>query len=265
MNIDLNTGRSLADEKRVTIAPLLDRQLSPLGIAAIDRLKLKADEHLIDIGCGTGQTLLQLADRVGPTGQVIGLDIANRSVSKARQLTSSLPNVVVKQQDAAKFGGDGQRFNAIFSRFGVMFFDDPEAAFKHFASLLMPSGRLSFVCWRAFKDNELDRLPVELAGFQDQVDNTPFSFADPTYLEDLLIKTGFRHVRIEALDQQVTCGNAQETVRVLTSVGALGKILRENPQLYADAEPPVSAEIAKREIQGSVYLGAAVWIVSAQV
>jgi ubiquinone/menaquinone biosynthesis C-methylase UbiE len=125
-----------------------DVQPGPLGLPAIEALALHPGERVLDVGCGAWQTLLQLAERVGSNGWVTGIDIAEPLVSlaRARIAASGHANLDVVLADAESVVLD-QRYDALFSRFGVMFFEDPAAAFVNLARNLRSAGRLAFLCW----------------------------------------------------------------------------------------------------------------------
>ena len=130
----------------------LDRQIEPLGLAAIDVLDPAKGEHIIDIGCGCGQTSLALSARVGPTGSVVGIDISRPMLAVAHRRARQA-SVVFRQLDAQTDDLGEGIFDAAFSRFGVMFFSDSVSAFANIRGSLKPGGRLAFVCWRALAEN----------------------------------------------------------------------------------------------------------------
>lgn len=253
----------MGDQARAELADLIDLQMSPLGVAAIDALAPVEGQTVLDIGCGAGQTTLQLMDRVGPTGRVIGVDLAPRVLAVAQARTGHLSQVTLRQEDAAGLTLSDHSVDAIFSRFGTMFFDDPIAAFANMHRMLRRGGRIGFVCWRSLDENELDFFPVEAAGLMAAVDIAPFSFAEAETLHHILSATGFGLVEIRAFDALVSSGDAEAMVKVVTRVGVLGKILRETPALLPDAERRVRAALSMREREGRVSLGAATWIVTA--
>lgn len=248
-------------------ADLIDLQLSPLGLAAMDRLDLAPGEVVLDIGCGTGQTLLQLSDRVGPGGQVIGVDLAPLLLDLARQRAALLPQVRLIEADAQLLSLPDASADAIYSRFGVMSFHDPQIAFSNLRRILRPGGALAFVCWRALQENELDQFPLAAAGLHAPVDPTPFSFADPDTIHRTLTTAGFTAVSITPHDEDVSSGDLDAMLRVLSNIGPLGRILRETPELRATAEPrlraALAARLADRGDPASVHLRASVWIVTA--
>ncbi|MDH6650211.1 UNVERIFIED_ORG: SAM-dependent methyltransferase [Rhizobium esperanzae] len=169
---------------------LIDSQLSPLGLQAMDGLNLVPGETVLDVGCGTGQTLLQLAERVGEQGGIYGVDISGPLLAVAAKRSFHLKSVQLIESDAATLELSDTT-DAVFSRFGIMSFNDPVAAFSNFHRLLKPRGRLGFCCWRALQDSELDRFPLTAAGFVDAADETPFSFSDPEHIRDVLVSSGF--------------------------------------------------------------------------
>src|SRR5262245_3973744 len=143
----------------------LDRQIEGLGLAAMDALKPKEGEHIIDIGCGCGQTSLDLGSRVGAAGSVVGGDISKPMLEVARRRPRPAPDlrVTFRLLDAESDDLGGGCFDAGFSRFGVMFFGDPVVAFTNIRRSLKLSGRLVFVCRRPLNQNPWMRAPLEAA------------------------------------------------------------------------------------------------------
>ena len=230
----------------------------------MDALSPGRGDSVVDVGCGAGQTLLQLADRVGPEGRVVGVDLAPALLDVARERARDLPQVSLVEADAQTLDVSDGSVDGLFSRFGVMAFSDPCAAFGNLHRMLRSSGRLAFVCWRALEDNELDLLPLRAAGLEARADATPFSLADPQRLRTLLEGVGFRQVSIEAHDEVVSSGDLDDMAAVLLRVGALGKILRESPHLRTTAEPRVRAALSGVGNAGRVGLRASTWIVTAR-
>lgn len=259
----LSKSSELADEARAAVADLLDLQLSPLGMAAVDALAPTTGQTILDVGCGAGETVKQLAERVGTTGRVIGVDLAPRVLAVAHSRTKHLPQVTLLQDDAATLNLPDASVDGVYSRFGVMFFADPIGAFSNFRRMTRRGGRISFVCWRSLQENEVDYLPLQAARLLIAIDETPFSFERPDVVATVLRSAGYGNISIIAFDASVSSGDVDAMVKVLTKVGALGKILRETPALMATAEPRVRAALTAREGSGEVSLGAATWIATA--
>ncbi len=260
-----DSARDLAARAWVEVRELLDLQLSPLGLRAMEALSPQPGETIVDVGCGAGQTVLQLAERVGPAGRIIGVDIAPLLLEAARVRAKGLTQVAFVDGDAQTLAFPDKSVDGVFSRFGVMAFADPVAAFANFHRMLKPSGRLAFACWRSLAENELDQLPLRAAGLEAMADPTPFRFEDAEVLRATLTAAGFRKIDIQAHDEAVSSGDLEAMLTVLLRVGPLGRILRENPTLRAAAERRVRAALAATGDRSRVALKAATWIVSAGV
>ena len=254
----------LAGKAWAEVADLLDLQLSPLGLRAIEALSPQIGETVLDVGCGAGQSVLQLADRVGPGGMVTGVDIAPLLLEVARRRAVGRSQVDFIECDALMLALPERSIDCVFSRFGVMAFPDPVAAFSSFRRMMRPGGRLAFVCWRSLDENELDLLPLRAAGLEAWLDPTPFRFADSGDIRTTLQSAGFRKVAIQAHDEMVSSGDLDAMIVVLLSVGALGKIIRENPDMRPAAESRVRAALAERGSEAAVALNAATWVVTAR-
>ena len=149
----------------VEVGPRIDAQLEPLGLATIERAAVRVGERVLDVGCGCGQATLQLAERVGATGSVLGSDISEPMLARARERAgeAGLENVEFRQGDAQTEPFPESHFDLIFSRYGVMFFADSEAAFANLRVALRPGGRLVFVCWQELGKNPWLEQPLGAA------------------------------------------------------------------------------------------------------
>ena len=168
---------------------------------------------MLDIGCGAGSSSLALAARVGPRGHVLGVDISEQLVARARALLPADAPVRFGLADASSAALPERAFDLLFSRFGVMFFDDPAAAFAHMRRALKPGGRLAFVCWRVAAENDWTRLPMgAVAGIvpplpppePDAPD--PFSFGDRDRVARILTEARFADVDVVAFDRAIPFG-----------------------------------------------------------
>lgn len=254
----------------------LELQLAPLGRHALAALAPRPGESVLDIGCGGGETALDLARAVAPDGTVVGIDQSAAVLAFARRAATGwererCERVRFVQADAQVFPFEPASFDAAFSRFGVMFFADPTAAFINIRRSLRPKGRLAFVCWRALEENPLDVLPLRAASAHlppqpahDPDAPGPFAFANPDRVRGILEKSGFGEIEITAHDEQVGSGDLDTMLAVCSRVGALGKILRENPELRAATLPAVRAALAAHDGAEGVRLNAATWVVTAR-
>ncbi|MBU0823989.1 MAG: class I SAM-dependent methyltransferase, partial [Alphaproteobacteria bacterium] len=123
----------------------LDLMLQDFGDAVIAAAGAQRGERVLDIGCGSGTSTFILAEQVGATGHVLGVDISEQLVDLARAATPDAAPVEFRLADAATTPLPAESFDLLFSRFGVMFFDDPGVAFAHMRGALKPDGRIAFV------------------------------------------------------------------------------------------------------------------------
>ena len=261
-----------AGETWVELQRLLDMELRPLGREAQAALAPRPGERVLDIGCGAGETSLDLAAAVAPGGAVLGVDISRTLLElAARRAAEQGTGARFEAADAQVSDFGGNRFDAVFSRFGVMFFADPFAAFANIRKALKPAGRIAFVCWRPPAENPLMTAPFKAAEPllppmppSDPLAPGPFALADPERVRRILAEAGFGQVAIRPFDAKVGGWMPEDALIVAQRVGPLGTVLRENPELRPKVLDAVAGELQRHtDADGKVRLGAAVWIVTA--
>lgn len=182
-----------------------ERVGGPPSLLAIDRLGLSAGQRVVDVGCGLGPSTLELGRRVGPTGEVVGVDISEAMLAGARQhaARAGQANVTFVEADVQEHDLGQAAFDAAFSRFGVMFFADPVTAFSNIRRSLRSGGRLSFVCWQDVFANEWMLVPgmaaMSVVGdlpMPGPDEPGPFSLADPDKVRAVLGGAGFSDVDV---------------------------------------------------------------------
>jgi SAM-dependent methyltransferase len=272
MNADqIDFWNGPAGETWVALQERLDRQLDPLGRAALAALAPRGGEHLLDVGCGTGQTTVQLGDAVGQSGRVVGVDVSEPLLAAARGRNRSA-QVSFLHADAQTHAFD-HPFDAIYSRFGVMFFSDPVAAFANLRRALKPGGRLAFVCWRAEAENPVMTVPMAAAARSlppiapppDPHAPGPFAFADGARLARILQAAGFRNLDVSPHDEPIGGNDRQATLELALCLGPLGRFLREHPDLRAGVADAVRDAIEPFIVDGIARLPSATWIVKASI
>ncbi len=264
----------VAADKWIEHNALLDRMLGGLGLRAMNRADPKPGEHVLDVGCGCGDTTLELARRVTPTGSVTGLDVSGPMLALAeRRVADAAAPVSIANADAETYDLPQASFDLVFSRFGVMFFNSPEAAFANFHAALRPGGRLAFVCWRAPDLNPWVDLPFEAArphlpSFEPAGPEDPgqFAFARSERVERILATAGFADVRLDAHEAtlRVGDGDLDACVGLMLKLGPVSRLLREAGDA---AIPPVAAAVraavAPYHTGKTLEMASSSWIVSA--
>src|SRR5215471_6517163 len=170
-------------------------------------------DHVLDIGCGTGQTTRQAA-RTAQVGSALGVDVSAPAIERARELARAeeLRNVVFERADAQVYRFPHERFDLAISRFGTMFFDDPAAAFANIGRALRPAGRLVMMVWQAHERNEWDVAIRESLGGPRALATIasggpdPFSLADPPAVTEILEAAGFAGVTFTDVREPVYYG-----------------------------------------------------------
>jgi SAM-dependent methyltransferase len=257
---------------------LLDEQISPLGLAAMDRARVAPGERVLDVGCGCGQTSLQLAERVGAAGSVTGVDISAPMLARARERAAQLgaSNLRFLEADAQEAKLGAAAFDLVFSRFGVMFFADPKAAFANLCRSLAPGGRVAFVCWQELARNPWMGVPLRAAAPHlppqpppDPNAPGPLAFADPGRVRGILAGAGFREIAIEALEGELVVGGSgsslEQAAAFLLQAGPLARALRDAPAASRDRiEGAVREAIAPHATPKGVRMGSGAWIVQAR-
>ncbi|WP_247539202.1 class I SAM-dependent methyltransferase [Ralstonia pseudosolanacearum] len=257
----------------------LDAMVAVFGQAAIEAAAPATGERVLDIGCGAGASSLALAARVGAGGQVLGVDISEPLIVRARALAQQDMPALFQVADASSAELPEGAFDVLFSRFGVMFFDDPIAAFAHMRRALRPGGRVAFVCWRGAAENDWVRLPmgalmgiVPPSALPDPEAPGPFSFGDRGRVARILTAAGFTDIAIAPFDASVPFGEGgtrnaaiDDAVKMTLEVGPLSRALAGQPDdIRARASAAVRAAFAGLPGERSVMINGAAWIVMAR-
>ena len=248
----------------------LDRMLNPLSAEAVRIAAAIPGERVMDIGCGCGDTSIALAR----TGAVVqGIDLSEPMLRLASQRAKSIQGVTFTQADAAVVAF-AQPVQLLFSRFGVMFFEDPIKAFSHLHSGLSEKGRLVFICWQKPSANPwmslggraLQPFLPAPASPPDPRAPGPFAFSDTAYVEDLLAKAGFNEIVIESLKKDLKVADTLDEALIIQ--GQVGPAARAMAELSGDdlksALDAVRTVLQDHMSDQGLWLGSAVWLVSAR-
>lgn len=253
----------------------LDVELAPFGAAVQRALSLPAGARVLDIGCGAGATSLLLAAQVQP-GEVVGVDISAPLLARARERAQGTPGLRFELADAQTFPFQPESFDAVFSRFGVMFFADPVAAFVNLSAALRYEGKLGFVCWRALAENPSFTLPFQAAlPFLSELPSQPkpgepgpFAFAEREHVASILQRAGFRDIVVEPYDTDMVFAGRRDlegAVAQAFELGPLGRLRTPlEPAVRARVWDAVRAAFEPHYGPSGVVLPAATWLVTAR-
>lgn len=271
--------RGQSGERWVTYQARLDAMMAVFGQAAIEAAAPAMGERVLDVGCGAGASSLDLAARVGAGGHVLGVDISEPLIGRARARAPQDTPAVFQVADASSTELPQGAFDILFSRFGVMFFDDPTAAFTHMRRALKPRARVAFVCWRGMAENDWVRLPMgAMKGILPPMTPPgpeapgPFSFGDQGRVARVLTAAGFTDIAIAPFDASIPFGEGEtrdaaldEAVAMTLEVGPLARALADQTDdIRARASAAVRAAFAGCPGERSVMINGATWIVTAR-
>jgi SAM-dependent methyltransferase len=236
----------------------------------LDATAVDAADRVLDVGCGTGQ-LTCAAARTARDGEALGVDLSSAMLEVARRRAEreGVSNARFRQADAQVHPFPRGHFDLVTSRFGVMFFGDPAAAFRNLAASLRPAGRLAVLCWRSPDRNEwLRALMTALSGRPltppPPTAPGPFSLADPQRTRDLLEQSGFADVQLTGHTASMRFGRDLEQ--------AEGFVMRQLGWMLGDADQAERAAAVDRlrqsltdhQTSDGVRYGSAAWLVSAR-
>ena len=260
-----------------TLQEHLDGMFAPLTARAIDAAAPSPGNRVLDVGCGCGATVLALAGRVGPNGQVLGVDVSGPMAARAREriAAAGMGNANVVVSDASTHRFDPESVDLLFSRFGVMFFADPTAAFANLRRAIRPGGRLLFAAWRPMAENPWFVVPFKAAEHllppQPPAEPNapgPFALADPDRVKRILSAAGWTDISLARQDVPVRLsgpGQIAEAAEFATRVGGLARALVEaSPEVKQQAIDAIAKALPGHDSPDGVCLTGSVWFVSAK-
>jgi SAM-dependent methyltransferase len=264
-----------SDESRhwVEHQRLYDSMLEPYASRLLNEAEIAPAERVLDIGCGTGTTTLAAA---AAAREALGVDIAEPMIirARARAREQGLTNARFEVADAQTTPFEAESYNVVISRFGVMFFEDPVAAFANLRTALRPDGRIVFICWQNLADNEWVLIPAMAAATHVPLPDLgepgapgPFAFGDAERLRTVLTQSGLRDIGIEPVADSILLGgggSVDEALDFLRGTGMARALFAEaSPDDVARAIDAVREAMAPYQTPEGVRLGAAAWIVTA--
>jgi len=244
---------------------------------AFDLCRPQPGERVLDVGCGLGETTRSLAELVGPTGEVVGIDAGERFVetATAEAAEAGAGNVSYMTGDV-QVADMGSGFDLAFSRFGTMFFASPVAALRNVRSSLRPGGRLCMVVWRSKLANEwLYRGELVVEKYLERPEETdeptcgpgPFSMANADTTSDIVTAAGFTDVSLRRCDISYLMGrDMDQAMEVVMAIGPAGELIRLAKDDAEKIRPQLERELreayADLEREDGVWAEASTWIVT---
>jgi len=245
---------------------------------AMEKHRPALGQSALDVGCGFGETTLELARLVGPSGRALGIDCCDAFVDTGRgdAKAAGVDNVRFSVADAQTERFEPE-YDHCFSRFGTMFFASPVQALRNLRTALRPGGRLVMIVWRTLDDNEWVALPKGIV--RDRLPKPaeqgptcgpgPFSMADSETVESILASSGWTDVGFERVDVPVTVGTTpEEAATFQLQIGPAGELMREAgevaEQRRTEIEAALRAALEPYRTPRGVVLRSSSWTITAR-
>jgi ubiquinone/menaquinone biosynthesis C-methylase UbiE len=254
----------LQEARNIEVAELLLREARP-----------QPGERVLDIGCGPGATTFPFAAAVGPSGTVTGADISEPMLGLLRQRVAErgVGNIMPLSADAQVYAFAPASFDLVISRFGVMFFADPVAAFRNLVGALRSGGRLAMAVWAPIADNLHWKIPFDIAVHRLGAPKAanprapgPLAFSEPSYFRGILETAGFADVTVTPTKFNVIGRTPKQEAELAGQIGPPGRLLDEKRadeatrrEVVAEFEAAFAAHAANGELRlpGTVMLAKA--------
>ena len=254
----------------------LEASLKIFGQQAINTAGIVENNRILDIGFGCGETSIDLARLVGSGGHVHGVDISTTMVDTAQKKAKKdgVGNISFECADAQTSALAHGEYDIVFSRFGVMFFDDPVTAFKNIYAGLKPTGRIAFMCWAGRQENSWVRLPLQVVAKHLDLPPPPapdapgpFSLSDENRVTGILAEAGFSDITVEMFRTPfVLGGDLAEAVSFLMELSPSGGAIKQaeaNEELRAAIAVDMADMLKSHSSERGVSMDAAALIVTA--
>jgi SAM-dependent methyltransferase len=262
--------------KWVGLSDQMDRHLQEVADLLLRHAAPKPGEAVLEIGSGTGSMAVRLAEAMQPGGHVLGIDISRpmTKAAEARIRAVGLSNVAFRVADAQTEPLPEGEFDLAFSRFGVMFFDDPSAAFTNIRRAMKKSGRLAFVCWGPLRRNPHWSIPLgvavrHLGKPEPRPPHAPgpLAFDDPDYVRDLLTSAGWKEVTLAEATPTVVNEPLERAVEYAVSLGPTSALITEknaSEEVVGKIRAEIEKELTAHARDGKVRLPGLIYLVGAR-
>ena len=251
-----------------------DTTISPHHAQLMATAAIAPGERVLDVGCGNGLTSRDAARAAGEQGEVLGVDLSGPMLALATQLAKDegLGNVRFEQGDAQVYPFPNGAFDLVMSRFGVMFFGDPVAAFTNIASAVRPGGRLVMAIWGPVPDNEWITALLDAVALGRVLPSPPpgapgpFSLADQNHTRSVLTEAGFTDVAFDRSEHSAHFGSdAEDAFGFISQLNVLQTMMEDlDEPTRAKGFENLRATVAAHETPDGVVFRSASWVVSAR-
>lgn len=253
----------------------MNAQLQIITNDLYKEIKIQKGSNVLDIGCGSGALLPFLSDKVGNSGLVHGVDISNPLLGLAKKYHCAKENITFLNADAQSYNFKSLNYDNVVSRFGVMFFADPMAAFKNIRSSMKNNGKLNFVCWSKLEDNDFFVMPLKivLRHLNKPLPTPsklpgPLSFSDPDHTEHILKSSGFKSVAIKTVKtKMINYDTIENQIQLFNKIGLAARIKKEasfDNLISAKIDNELISELKRKTTSNGTTLKAVVHYVSAK-
>ena len=253
----------------------MNAQLQIITNDLYKEIKIQKGSNVLDIGCGSGALLPFLSDKVGNSGLVHGVDISNPLLGLAKKYHCAKENITFLNADAQSYNFKSLNYDNVVSRFGVMFFEDPMAAFKNIRSSMKNNGKLNFVCWSKLEDNDFFMMPLKIVLRHlnkplptPSKSPGPLSFSDPDHTEHILKSSGFKSVAIKTVKtKMINYDTIDNQIQLFNKIGLAARIKKEasfDNLISAKIDNELISELKRKTTSNGTTLKAVVHYVSAK-
>ena len=253
----------------------MNAQLQIITNDLYKEIKIQKGSNVLDIGCGSGALLPFLSDKVGNSGLVHGVDISNPLLELAKKYHYAKENITFLNADAQSYNFKSLNYDNVVSRFGVMFFADPMAAFKNIRSSMKNNGKLNFVCWSKLEDNDFFVMPLKIVLRHlnkplptPSKSPGPLSFSDPDHTEHILKSSGFKSVAIKTVKtKMINYDTIENQIQLFNKIGLAARIKKEasfGNLISAKIDNELISELKRKTTSNGTTLKAVVHYVSAK-
>ena len=248
-----------------------DRSLTGYHARLLEAAAFAADDRVLDIGCGNGQTTL---DAARAASSALGVDLSSKMLARARERAAEagLSNVSFEQADAQVHPFEPAAYDIAISRYGSMFFADPVAAFSNIGGALTPGGRLVLLVWQSAERQGWLRTMLDTLALGRDLPTPPsnvpgpFGLGDPDRTRSILTDAGFVDVELTGIDGDFRIGDdAEDSFQFVRSMGItrglLGGVSDAERELALEA---LRAVITENTDEGGTHFDSAAWLVTAR-